>query len=205
MPNELPIEHLSNDDIRLKAEQFLSRYHPAGNIPIPIEDIVDLQLKIDIVSLPGMRRSSDVDAFISRDMTAIYIDEHVYQSVETRFRFSLAHEIAHAILHQKVFSNLEYDDLQSWRRVYQQIPEEEYHWLEIQANAFAGFVLVPSDRLPRRFEALIDKASQKGFSFERASEGARRMLASRLADEFAVSTTVMEIRIKRENLWARFD
>ena len=129
MPNVLPIEHLSYDDIRLKAQQFLSRHHPAADIPIPIDDILDLQLGIDIIPLPGMRHSSDVDAFISRDMTAIYVDEYVYQSVETRYRFSLAHEIAHAVLHQKVFRELTYNDLQSWRRVYDQIPEVEHGWL----------------------------------------------------------------------------
>lgn len=202
MPNELPIEYLTYDDIRPKAEHFLSRYHPAGTIPVPIEEIVELQLKINIVPLPGMRNSYDVDAFISRDMEDIYIDDQCNQS---RYRFSIAHEIAHAVMHQKVFSKLEFHDLVSWHRVYAQIPEDEYGWLEFQAHSFAGLVLVPSNALRERFDARIEVASQKGVSFKYVSNAVRDEITKYIAEEFSVSSTTMAIRMAKEKLWTRFD
>ena len=76
MPSPVKVEWLSEDKLRSQADSFLSRYHPSRSIPIPIEDIIDLGLKLDIVPMPGLKHGFEVDAFISRDMETIYIDEN---------------------------------------------------------------------------------------------------------------------------------
>ncbi len=202
MPHDLPIARLSYDDVRERAAAFLARYHHPGDIPVPIEDIIDLHWGIDIVPLPGMLGASDTDAYLTSDMTTIYVDEYVYQTIQNRYRFTLAHEVAHAVLHQKVFRELSFDDLESWRRAYEAISEEDHGWLEFQANAFAGLVLVPPAHLAEQFNDAVRTAAQHNVSLAGASDVARRMIAGDLARRFFVSTAVIERRIEKDGLWA---
>ena len=39
----------TTDQINAEAESFLKKYHPSKSIPIPVEEIIDLQLQIDII------------------------------------------------------------------------------------------------------------------------------------------------------------
>lgn len=201
MADNLRVEYLSHEHLRKRAAEWLLRYHSSGAIPVPIEEIIDVQLKIDIVPVPGLRGSFDVEAFITSDMTAIYVDEHIYQHVENRYRFSLAHEIAHAVLHQKVFRQFSFGDIAGWKAMQRSLPEREYQWLEWQAYAFAGLLLVPSDALAEQFRGAIKLAEEVGVSLQAASEVAQNMVAGSLARVFKVSTSVVEKRLAAEKLW----
>ena len=202
MPSPVKVEWLSEDKLRSQADSFLSRYHPSRSIPIPIEEIIDLSLKLDIVPTPGLKRGFEVDAFISRDMATIYIDDYIYLNVPTRYRFSLAHEIAHAVLHQKVFHSLSFTNIAEWKVVQAAIPEDDYGKLEWQAYAFAGHVLVPSAQLRQRFAEARTFAEEQGVDVRSLSEDARRMMAGFLARQFEVSTAVVEKRLEKEGLWS---
>ena len=195
------VPFLSYDQIQNEAASFLSRYHPDGAIPVPIEEIIDLQLKLDIIPTPGLKRSFEVDAFITSDMEAIYVDDHIYNNVPNRYRFSLAHEIAHAVLHQKVFRGYVFHDIRSWKVAQAEIPERDYGWLEWQAYAFAGLVLVPSQVLADRFAAAKDQAASVFEDIGSLSDHARRMIAGWLARQFEVSTEVVERRLEKDGLW----
>lgn len=202
MPHRLPIEFLSYDDVRERAAAFLARYHASANIPVPIEDIIDLHFEIDIVPLPGLLGVLDTDAFLTSDMTTIYVDEYVYQSIPNRYRFTLAHEVAHAVLHQKVYHQLSFDDLESYRRTYEAISDEDHGWLEFQANAFAGLVLVPPEHLAKQFDHAVKEAARSNVSLADASEAGREIVARSLARPFEVSPEVMERRIEKDGVWA---
>jgi len=51
-------EVLSYDDLRREADEFLSEYHQSLSIPTPIEEIVEFDLSIDVIPIPGLSRSS---------------------------------------------------------------------------------------------------------------------------------------------------
>jgi len=103
------------EDLRRHAEDFLSEYHPSGSVPIPIEKIVDLRLKIDIVPMPGFS-NFDTVAYITPDLTEICVDEFVYNHRLNRYRFSLAHEIGHSVLRADIFKGFKFSDVASWKR-----------------------------------------------------------------------------------------
>lgn len=203
MASELRVDYLSPEVLRTKANDFLSRYHNSGSIPVPIEDIVDLHFRIDIVPVPGLRRSFDVEAFITSDMETIYVDDDVYSNHENRYRFTLAHELAHAVLHQKIFRTVSFNDIKSWKRIQRELPEKEYQWLETQAYIFAGLVLVPSGQLRASYQRAVEKAEQVGVSLQYASEVAQRMIAGHIAVEFQVSTSVIERRLNADGIWKK--
>jgi hypothetical protein len=68
----------SHEDLRRRAHEFLATHHPVGTIPIPIEEIVEFQLGIDIVPMPGLDRLIETDGFITSDLQEVYVDEFVY-------------------------------------------------------------------------------------------------------------------------------
>ena len=41
VPDEFKAPYYSYDDLRRKADEFLAKYHSAGTIPVPIEEIVE--------------------------------------------------------------------------------------------------------------------------------------------------------------------
>ena len=106
MAFDLNIPWLSPREIRSKAGGFLEQTHPTGAIPVPIEIMVE-RLGVDIVPLPELQANYDIDGTISSDATALYVDEWVSQHRANRYRFTLAHEIGHVVLHSPLFEYVE--------------------------------------------------------------------------------------------------
>lgn len=197
----LDVPYLSYDYIRNRATEFLTRYDPSGSLPVPIEEIVELKLKLDIIPLPGLKPSHDIDAFITSNVESIFVDLYIFERRLNRYRFSLAHELAHAVLHAKIFRKLGFTDLESWRRQQDEISRDEYGRLEFQANAFAGLILVPSADLKREFQSVIALACKAGVSTINLSDDAKCMPAGKIARSFEVSTDVIIRRLEYEKLW----
>jgi Zn-dependent peptidase ImmA (M78 family) len=204
MSDNLCVPFIPDDTLRLEARGFLTKYHPDGTIPVPIEEIIELRFRMDIVPTPGLKSNFEVDAYISRDMESIYIDEYIYEHVRTRYRYSLAHELAHAVLHQKTFRKLVYDGIDGWKRIQESFSEKDYSWLEYQAYAFAGLILVPPDSLASSFEQAKKRARQSGLDLENLTDECRRSIAGYLArDFFDVSTDVVDRRLEKDGLWPK--
>ncbi len=79
------------DELRIKAEELLAEYHPEGTLPIPIEEIVEFGLSMDVIPMDGVKAELGVDAFLTNDLEFIYIDKYVLDHAPVRYRFSLAH------------------------------------------------------------------------------------------------------------------
>ncbi len=197
----MDVPFLHDDELRSRAESFLYRYHLERSLPIPIEEIIELQLKWDIIPVPDLLAAHYVDAWIARDMTAIYIDEHVLKNRANRCRFSLAHETGHAILHQKIFRCLPFDSTGTWKHVLARMPDQSYGRLEYQANAFASYVLMPDDVLRDRLGVARAQVDDKAGQDTNVSDGFRRKLVTQiLSREFVVSEEAMRIRLEKGDL-----
>jgi Zn-dependent peptidase ImmA (M78 family) len=184
-------------------------YNADRELPVPIDIIIESRLKIDIVPMANLKESLDNDAFIARDFSTIYLDQDVYLTFPTRYRFSLAHEIGHFWLHKKVYESLEFGSVDEWLEAYLSIDDEDYGWLEYQANMFAGFVLIPDYALQPRFEdALrrthkeIDLAKKSNLVRDQYIDFVVSSIARTLAPSFNVSAVCMETRIARDNRYA---
>jgi Zn-dependent peptidase ImmA (M78 family) len=198
----ISIPYVSDDALRRAAADFLLQYHPQGTIPIPIEQIVEFQLGIDIVPIPGIHRSYDIDSMLSKDLQQICVDIAVFEDFPGRYRFSLAHEAGHRQLHTEIFSQLKFSDIASWMNVIgDEIGEKDYGKLEFQAYTFAGLVLVPPPLLDVRLRAAVSLAESKGLTVQTDSDVTRNMIESYLSKEFVVSRDVIRRRITNDNLW----
>lgn len=102
----MAIPFLTNDQMHEITQEVLRRYHPQDTLPVPIEEIIELQLKLDIVPTPGLLKGFEIDGFLTRDFSSIYVDDFVQSNRPTRYRFTLAHEVGHLILHKELLEGL---------------------------------------------------------------------------------------------------
>lgn len=104
MAERLHPPFLSYEALRRRAGDFLRTHHPDGTIPLPIEEIVEFRYRIDIIPVPGLQEAFEVDGFISSDLKSITVDAFVHERRPGRYRFTLAHELAHVVLHRRLQS-----------------------------------------------------------------------------------------------------
>ena len=57
-------------------------------------------------------------AYITHDRKEIRVDQYVLESRENRYRFSLAHEVGHLVLHPDLFEYLHFDNIAAWKESY---------------------------------------------------------------------------------------
>ena len=119
----------------------------------------------------------------------------------TRYRFTLAHELAHVILHGELYEQFKFSDVEEFKAFQRDFPEKEYGWIEWQGYALAGFILVPSAELRKRFERAVESLRRAGMSLSRAADVARHMLEKNLARQSEVSSQTIHKRLEHDNLW----
>lgn len=133
--------------IEAQAEKFLKKYNPKLIIPVPIEEILELQLNIRLVVYPDLERRFGVNGLINNAFNAIGIDENVYNLQKERTRFTLTEEIGHMLLHgewYKKYGPASFAEFLDWHN---ELDPTTFDYIERQAKTFAGFVLAPGSVL----------------------------------------------------------
>ncbi len=199
---ELAVPFLSDAILRDIADRFLREHNGPGRIPVPIEEIIEFDFKMDIIPMPGFHLNYEMDAFISDDLTEIRIDKAVAEAKnKNRYRFSLAHELAHRILHADIFAQFKFSTIAEWKQSRDAIPQKQYGRLEFQAYTLAGLILVPSNVLKDRFELAQERLAEAGSSILDATPETWDMMERFLAAEFGVSQGVIGKRAVNDGLW----
>lgn len=104
-------------EIRKKVEEFRKNWvKPVYKVPVPIIEIVELDLGIDVNPIAGLQSRCDLDAFLERDLSTICIDHDLYMETrqENRLRFTLAHELGHLVLHKEEIRNAPFGTEEEW-------------------------------------------------------------------------------------------
>ena len=200
-----PVPHLSYDQLRRHANAFLTKYHPTPQIPVPIEQIIEFQLHLDIVPLPGLEEAFEIVGFTASSLDEISVDQHICEHQPGRYRFTLAHEVGHVVLHAELFKEHRFRGADEWKRFVRAFPDLELSRLEWQAHSFAGLVLAPSEALQRELKSAAGQVKAK--SVTRETDFARALIIDMVATRFQVSGDVIERRmnydqIKLTDLWA---
>ena len=195
---------LSKEVLREKAAEFLDKYNPNREIPVLIEKIVEFDFGLDIVPVPGLQYSFDVVAYSTKNQREIRVDKYIYESREARYRFSLAHELGHVVLHPGLFEHLDFHDISSWKEaITDSVSEEQYGYVEYHANCFAGLVLVPPTELENVFLQCRQKSKKRGLDLDGDDDGVRDIIEGYIAREFLVSAAVVHRRMEFDGLWER--
>ncbi|MCK4505367.1 MAG: ImmA/IrrE family metallo-endopeptidase [Candidatus Aegiribacteria sp.] len=204
---EVSIEYFDLSVIATHAKDLLIRTSRENEIPVDIEMIVESDLGIRPIPVHGLMDRFNIDGFTSSDFTSIYVDQDIFWKSEQRYRFTLAHEVGHCIMHREVLSETEIKTLEDWIAFYSNMNEWTRGRFEFQGNAFAGMLLVPSNHLLKSFNenltAIMDRineAQERGISRSQYINSALDFITTRLCKQFNVSRGVIERRISAENL-----
>jgi hypothetical protein len=200
---------LTNKEIHRAAHEFLRQNWEGGGIPVDIELLVEKQ-DYFIIPLPGLRSLLGIDACSRISTKEIYVDGDFYSNPKlvNRFRFTLAHELGHFILHETEYLGIECAKIRNgveWARLVRDTMLMNVR-LESEADEFAGELLVARGELAPLLPNAISEAKQQAqhyrWDFDSlSSDTVRAMLGWNIAPRFGVTNTVVEIRIRKHSLY----
>ena len=182
------IPYLSKNEIAKKAEEVLEECWD-DTFPVDVEAICD-DLGIGILPIDGLSRTFRVDAFISSNFKSIYVDSREFERNSHRYRFSVAHELGHYVLHKK-YCPENVDDLKEWFKIFRRFIN---NYAEFQANYFAGSLLVPEKELAQVLNEEFDGSFAR--NYWNASSRELGVILNKVRRHFKVSDQVIVRRMR---------
>jgi len=174
--------------------------HRAVDIELLLERHYDIQ--IDTVPLSF---DHGIEAYLSISGSKIYIDTGLADSdsQENRYRFTLAEELAHKIIHEPIYADVK--DAEDWIKIWKEIPDETFRRLDKNAKELAGIILMPEKEFWKR--AIEIKCSLYGLyviNGKPSDEQKSQMMVEVrkiLMDDFQVNEEPCRIRLGRIEKW----
>jgi len=199
MKNKIYVPFLDSHIIKEKADNFRKKFWDAS-IPVDIEYVLDVKLKINVITIPNLKNLCPTHALITSSWDAIYVDNDIYNNERylNRLRFSYAHEIGHYILHKELYRSFGINNIEGFYKLFEIITPDQYGYLESQANKFANYLLVPRQILNAEKKKII-KTIQKTpelISINKATLNS--YISQPLSNIFGVSDKVIEIALNQE-------
>jgi len=182
------IPYLCKEDIVKETEGLLEECWDES-FPVDVEAICD-SLDIGIMPIVGLSRNMGVDAFISSDFKTIYVDSAEYEKESHRYRFSIAHELGHYVLHRK-YCPASASDLGDWLDALRSFKN---NYAEFQANYFAGSMLVPEKELVKVLNDAFDGSFVR--NYWNASSAELGKILMKVRKYFGVSDIVIARRMR---------
>jgi Zn-dependent peptidase ImmA (M78 family) len=196
---------IDKNKLRKLADQIRQEYWPEDILPIDTTKIIELRLKLEVEPRFDLLSALDMDAYLKTNLRGIVVDHDCYMQDKfaNRLRFSLAHELGHYFLHKDVYSSLPLLSIEDWKDFILNVPEAEYGNFEWQANEFAGRFLVPYDKLKFKVEKSLEMIRNSGLIeyLHQDPDAVLSRVSPFLRKTFGVSEQVIDIRVKREDLW----
>lgn len=190
------IPYLGNTDIEKRVGQFREKFW-CDRVPVDIEHIIEIKLKIGIAPIPNFLKIVGVDALITSDWQTLYVDKDEYMDERryNRLRFSLAHEIGHFVLHNEIYTSFDIKDLDDYYKLNKDIPQKQYGYLETQANKFANYLLIPRKILKIERDKLVERVKEDLKRIDTDTKTLNSYLAIPLSEIFEVSDDVVAIAL----------
>lgn len=123
----------------------------------------------------------------------------MYKNRVNRYRFTLAHEIGHVILHKDIYAKYRFSFIEGYIKFIEELSEEDLRWLEWQAYAFAGLVLVPSESLNNLTKLAVMNVKKK-MSLEKSWVPAWDHISEYLSKKYIVSPEVISRRLEYDKI-----
>lgn len=207
--NDISVPYLLYSEVRNIADKFLNQYHPSLDIPIPIEEIIEFKMGIDIFPMHGLStdfsgNNLEVDGYTSLHRKTITVDNWIYQNRLSRYRFTLAHEVGHIVMHKKLYESIPFKNIDEWKAFIRNFHESEYKKFEWQAYAFAGLILVPGRQLERAIDLRLNEAmeivKQQGMNPQDVIDFVWSIVYENVGHDFEVSPIVIDKRVEFDKL-----
>jgi hypothetical protein len=172
-----PVPWRDTEELREAAALFLHQHHPAGEVPVPIEEIVEFALDLEIRPIRALRDRFGIEGSLSVDLRTIVADEHLMVHHPNRYRFTLAHEVGHLVLHSEHVRALARESPAGWKVAAQSIAPADYGRMEFQAYEFAGCVLAPRQPLLALYQQAQRRAEERGIDLAALQDTSLEIIA----------------------------
>jgi len=193
-------------EIAARARAFAEEYDLAQRkFPLDVEVIAEFDLRMEIRLSSGVLEDFGSPAQISPgdEHPIITVDTDQYRQQTSFYRYSVAHEIGHYVLHlewlRKVWQLI--DSIESWKQVIAIRSEEDYKWIEGQAEEFASYLLAPEAVCEPFLERQI--AILKKVDIQLHSEDVLPYLANPVGEYFGMSNPAAQARIRKSVQWVQ--
>jgi Zn-dependent peptidase ImmA (M78 family) len=196
--------YLTYERVGQYANDFLIRHHPSLELPVPIEWIIESDLNLYIQPFPELYRIFNQSGFLSHNRTVIYIDDYQYDHFVEKYRFTLAHEVGHFVMHRAMYEGLSFDSMQEFIEWLSYRPMNEIGWFETQADWFAGQTLIPISKLETACVELLESNRNIFSNGKRLTNDFWAYASNELAKPFEVNAPVVEIRLKNSGLAEKY-
>ena len=195
-----PVREYKVWELQQHADRVLAAVFPAGfTIPIEIENVA-YSLGLDINPIPGLRQVRQVLGTLWRDHEERYwivVDEHMMDYRPNRYRFTVAEEVAHFVLHKEHLAQAH--DIREALALQEKL-KAAYRYFEANARRLAAGLLIPRDVLrPDIATAYADVVGIVGYCNLVA---VRKQVTDILRRKYVVSYKTMEIRLKEHQFQA---
>ena len=190
----MSIPQIRTEAIEAVGRKILMEYDPSllsgQPCPVPIETIIETKFDL-ILEFHTLRKNPKIlgetifdDGAVVLRAGTILIDERLCDPSKLgRLRFTCAHELAHWVLHKKLYSGT--GDVAAYNG---NVSSDESHGIiERQADTLASALLMPLPQIKKCFYRLkIGRTDEQ--------------LIAEMANIFEVSKQAMQIRLKSRNL-----
>ena len=195
-----PIREYKVRELQKQAADLLAGTFPSGYVvPIEIENVA-YHLGLDIVPIPGLRHTCNVLGTLYRDAKGAYwiaVDEHMMDYRENRYRFTVAEEIAHFVLHREAIA--ETRDI-AGAVVLQERLKKRYRFTEANTRRLAAELLMPRRDLREDLaKAYTQVVGVTGF---RNLAAVTTQVTDILRRRYVVSTEAMRYQLKAHHFRA---
>lgn len=203
--------HLTWPNIWDKVEKFRRLYLRSKVIPIDVEALIEFDLGLDIVPTFGLKQEVGVEAFLSKNLKEIRVDNESFNSSSSanRLRFTLAEEIGHYVLHKPIYlEGVKYNSEEEFVQDILNMDEDDLNWIERQAREFAGRLLVPITDLEHKInerKTQIERFHEKYTGGENVTDLAIEGVSKIICTSFGVSWQVIKNRVRSEKLYDKFE
>lgn len=191
-------------EIEAKADDFCAAHNLAGcDYPLDLEAIANFDLGIEIRLADSLIEECGSPAQIALESGSpvITVDAAQYRADTGFYRFSLAHEIAHWLLHREwlegVYALIQ--AVEDWKRIFRSIKEDDYYWLESQAEECAAYLIAPTavfdGFLSNQIERVLPHLNVLGL------EDLLPYLANPVSQHFGMTPAAAQARIRKSRVW----
>ncbi|MFO8013345.1 MAG: ImmA/IrrE family metallo-endopeptidase [Phycisphaerae bacterium] len=195
-----PVPEYKVWQLQKHADALLAAAFSSG-YPIPVEiENVAYHLGLDIAPIPGLRQSCDVVGALYRDPEGRYwvaVDEHMMDYRENRYRFTVAEEIAHFVLHRDQIEKA--TDIAGAIALQRRL-RERYRFTESNARRLAAEMLMPRralrEDLAKAYAEVVGVAGFRNF------EAVAKHVTDVLRRRYVVSHETMRYQLRTHEFQA---
>ncbi len=188
------IQFYSPQAIEGLAQAIVEKFHkPLNSLPVEIDVIVERDLEIRIMPFSRLQ-TYGLHGYLALSLKTIYIDEYLMNEdyCENRYRFTVAEEVGHLLLHKDLFKGVKSPD--DYLKALDQITSLQHARMDNDAKHLGEAILMPAEIFRQRALSYSNESPHAG-------DGKRIEVYNKLAEDFSVSPDAINFRFMHLGLF----